>query len=92
MTNWAEVHCKVCDKSFAVNWDYLEEDGCFVKAGKEEPLFCPYCRAEALFAGESVDEDWDPEEWSDDEAEEEDCEDTCCYPYGCEKGPVEEYP
>ena len=88
MTHWAEVHCMVCDKSFAVNWEYLEEDGCFVKAGKEASMFCPYCRAEALFAGESVDDD----DYDYDEEEDEDLD--TAYPETARyvKGPIEEYP
>lgn len=66
---WAEVHCMVCDKSFAVKWEYLEEDGCFLKAGVEHPLFCPYCRAEALYAGESVVDDDEFGCYDDDEKE-----------------------
>ena len=77
---WAEVHCMVCDKSFAVKWEYLEEDGCFLKAGVEHPLFCPYCRAEALYAGESViDEDLENygyEAYDDDD--DDDCDEDGC--------------
>ena len=74
---WAEVHCMMCDKSFAVNWEHLEEDGSFMKGGKEAPILCPYCGAEALYAGESVVdedlEDYGYEDYDDEERDEDGC-------------------